>query len=325
MRKTAKERVSKTSSAASAPAPSAEKVSASVNSENPAPASTVGPTDPAKPLPTPAFRDDSNGLWFFQGDCLGLLDAIAGKYPEGLFDMIFADPPYFVSNGGITCHAGKMVKVDKGEWDKSRGLEANHEFNVEWLRRCQRVLKPNGTIWVTGTLHAIFSVGYAMQQLGFKLLNEIAWEKPNPPPNLSCRYFTHSTETVLWAARNNKSRHCFNYKLMREQNGGKQMKTVWKIPAPTGGEKRFGKHPTQKPAALVERCILAATEQGAVVLDPFLGSGTTAVAALRTNRRCVGVEMDRSFLDLAVQRVKRESETRQDLFSPRKPTPPPLL
>ena len=151
---------------------------------------------------------------------------------ETPFDLIFADPPYFLSNGGITCHAGRMVKVDKGAWDKSRGPELNHEFNIEWLKRCQRVLKPNGTIWVTGTQHVIFSVGYAMQQLGFKILNDIAWEKPNPPPNLSCRYFTHSTETVLWAAKTAKARHYFNYPLMRQIAGGKQMKSVWRIAAP---------------------------------------------------------------------------------------------
>jgi hypothetical protein len=145
----------------------------------------------------------------------------------GRFDAIFADPPYFLSNGGITCHAGKMVKVDKGDWDKSRGAELNHEFNLEWLKRCQRVLKPNGTIWVSGTHHVIFSIGYAMQQLGYKILNDIAWEKPNPPPNLSCRYFTHSTETILWAAKNEKSKHVFNYQEMRKVTG-KQMKTVWR-------------------------------------------------------------------------------------------------
>jgi site-specific DNA-methyltransferase (adenine-specific) len=120
-----------------------------------------------------------------------------------------------------------MVKVDKGDWDKSRGAEVNHEFNLEWLKRCQRVLKPNGTIWVSGTHHVIFSIGYALQQLGFKILNDIAWEKPNPPPNLSCRYFTHSTETILWAAKSPESRHTFNYQEMRKVTG-KQMKTVWR-------------------------------------------------------------------------------------------------
>jgi site-specific DNA-methyltransferase (adenine-specific) len=262
---------------------------------------------PSSP-PNLAYHDDSRGVWLYQGNCLELLDAIAAKYPEGRFDCIFADPPYFLSNGGITCHAGKMVKVDKGNWDKSRGPELNHEFNLEWLRRCQRVLKPNGTIWVSGTLHVIFSIGYAMQQLGFKILNDITWEKPNPPPNLSCRYFTHSTETVLWAAKNEKSKHRFNYDLMRQTNGGKQMKTVWTMTAPGSGEKTHGKHPTQKPVTLVERCILASTNKGDLVLDPFLGGGTTAIAALRSGRKCVGIEADEAHVKLCTRRIKGEND-----------------
>jgi site-specific DNA-methyltransferase (adenine-specific) len=241
----------------------------------------------------------------YHGNSLELLDAIAEKYPEGRFDTIFADPPYFLSNGGITCHAGKMVKVDNGDWDKSRGPELNHEFNLEWLRRCQRVLKPHGTIWVSGTHHVIFSIGYAMQQLGFKILNDIAWEKPNPPPNLSCRYFTHSTETVLWAAKNEKSKHRFNYQEMKKVTG-KQMKTVWTMTAPGGAEKAHGKHPTQKPVALIERCLLASTNAGDLVLDPFLGGGTTAVAALRLQRQCVGIELDEAHALLSWRRADRE-------------------
>lgn len=239
-----------------------------------------------------------------QGNSLEVLDALAEKFPDGCFDCVFADPPYFLSNGGITCHAGKMVKVDKGAWDKSQGAELNHEFNTEWLKRCQRVLKPNGTIWVTGTSHVIFSVGYAMQQLGFKILNDIAWEKPNPPPNLSCRYFTHSTETVLWAAKNAASKHQFNYKLMREHAGGKQMKSVWRIPAPAKAEKKFGKHPTQKPIALVERCLLASTQPGDLVLDPFSGGGTTAVACQKTQRHCLGIELEAKHVEMSARRLE---------------------
>jgi site-specific DNA-methyltransferase (adenine-specific) len=257
------------------------------------------------PPPRLAYRDDSHNLWLYQGNCLELLDAIAAKYPEGRFDAIFADPPYFLSNGGITCHAGRMVKVDKGDWDKSLGVEENHNFNLEWLKRCQKVLKPNGTIWVTGTHHVIFSIGYAMQQLGYKILNDIAWEKPNPPPNLSCRYFTHSTETVLWAAKNEKSKHTFNYATMKAVTG-KQMKTVWTMTSPSGGEKQFGKHPTQKPVALVERCLLASTNAGDLVLDPFLGGGTTAIAAIRLKRGCVGIELDEAHAKLAEKRIKEE-------------------
>jgi site-specific DNA-methyltransferase (adenine-specific) len=318
-------------------------------------------------LPRLIFSSDSPFLRLYHGNSLELLDAIAAKYPDGRFDAIFADPPYFLSNGGITCHAGKMVKVDKGDWDKSRGPELNHEFNLEWLKRCQRVLKPNGTIWVTGTHHVIFSIGYAMQQLGYKILNDIAWEKPNPPPNLSCRYFTHSTETVLWAAKNEKSKHVFNYQEMRKVTG-KQMKTVWRkeefeprmdtdkhglklaekefegraelllrqaaqqcgpteekeirvhpcssvvkdvssvwtLSAPGSDEKTHGKHPTQKPVALVERCLLASTNEGDLVLDPFLGNGTTAVASLRLKRGCVGIELDLHHVEIAARRADRE-------------------
>jgi len=249
------------------------------------------------------LSDETHGIWLYQGNCLEVLDALAARYPEGVFDMIFADPPYFLSNGGITCHAGRMVKVDKGAWDKSRGPELNHEFNTEWLKRCQRVLKPNGTIWVTGTSHVIFSVGYAMQQLGFKILNNITWEKPNPPPNLSCRYFTHSTETVIWAGKHGKSRHYFNYPLMRQIAGDRQMKTVWRIATPRAEEKRFGKHPTQKPVALVERCMFASTREGDLILDPFLGGGTTAVAAMENRRRCVGLDLEESNLKIACKRL----------------------
>jgi site-specific DNA-methyltransferase (adenine-specific) len=263
----------------------------------------------------PYFKNEEAGIYLYNAQCLDFLDELNAKYPEGVFDAIFADPPYFLSNGGISCHAGKMVKVDKGGWDKSRGAELNHEFNVEWLRRCQRALRPSGSIWVSGTQHVIFSIGYAMQQLGFKQLNDIAWEKPNPPPNLSCRYFTHSTETVLWAAKHAKSKHFFNYKLMRQINGGKQMKTVWRFSAPGRDEKTFGKHPTQKPVSLVERCLLASTEVGGCVFDPFMGSATTAVAALRLGRKFVGAEIDPKYCALAAQRVTAELEAPRSLFS----------
>jgi len=253
-----------------------------------------------------ALHDERAGIFLCEGDSLAVLDRIIARHPGGVFDAIFADPPYFLSNGGMTCKSGRQAKVDKGAWDKSRGAESNHEFNREWLRRCQQALKPDGTIWVSGTQHVIFSVGHALQQLGFKLLNDIAWEKPNPPPNLSCRYFTHSTETILWAAKNERSRHLFNYAAMRVANGGRQMKSVWRMKAPAGAEKRHGRHPTQKPLELIERCLLASTNPGDLVLDPFLGSGTTAVAAARLGRRCVGFDMNASYLETARKRVLDE-------------------
>jgi len=252
----------------------------------------------------PIFCDEEAGIWLYHTNCIDFMDNLIKEYPQGIFDMIFADPPYFLSNGGITCHAGKMVKVDKGQWDKSKGLEMNHEFNKAWLARCQKLLKPNGTIWFSGTHHLIYSVGYAMQQqLGMRILNDITWEKPNPPPNLSCRYFTHSTETIIWAAKNEKSKHCFNYKVMKELNNGKQMKSVWKISAPSKDEKQFGKHPTQKPVALLERIILASTNEGDLIFDPFAGSSTTGVAAINTNRRFIGVEKDMAYINLSIDRL----------------------
>ena len=254
-----------------------------------------------------AWRDDARGLFLYHGNCLELLDRLAARHPGGMFDCVWADPPYFLSNGGITCHAGRMVRVDKGGWDQSRGPELNHEFNREWLARCQRLLKPDGTLWVSGTHHVIFSVGFALQQLGFRLLNAVTWEKPNPPPNLACRCFTHSTETVLWAARGVKSRYRFNYPEMRRLNGGKQMKDVWRLTAPGAAEKVHGKHPTQKPLALVERCLLASTNPGDFVLDPFSGGGTTAVACLRLDRRFLGCELDAGFVGLTVRRAEAET------------------
>jgi site-specific DNA-methyltransferase (adenine-specific) len=253
-------------------------------------------------LPAPVFHDPKHHIKIYQGDCLEILAAI----PENCVDLIFADPPYFLSNDGITCHAGRMVSVNKGEWDRSQGPESNHQFNRRWLAACQRVLKPHGTIWVSGTAHIIHSVGFAMQQLGFKLLNDISWVKPNPPPNLSCRYFTHATETIIWAAKNKKSKHTFNYKLMRELAGGKQMKSVWTIPAPDRDEKRFGKHPTQKPVALLERILQASSNPGDLVLDPFLGSGTTAIAALRLRRMVLAIDRENEWIRLAVVRVVRQ-------------------
>src|SRR3989304_1541053 len=152
------------------------------------------------------FNDPLQSVWLLKGNYIEVL----GRARENSVDMIFADPPYFLSNGGITCHAGKMVSVNKGKWDQSKGIKENHQFNLEWLAACQRVLKPNGTIWVSGTTHIIHSIGYAMQELGYKILNDIIWYKRNAPPNLSCRYFTHSTELVLWAVKNNKGKHHFN-------------------------------------------------------------------------------------------------------------------
>jgi len=251
---------------------------------------------------TPYFKNDEHSITLFHGDCLQILPQL----PPSSIDMIFVDPPYFLSNGGVTCHAGKMVSVNKGEWDISRGVEANHKFNLSWLGQCQRVLTANGTIWITGTAHVIFSIGFAMQQLGFKILNDIIWFKPNASPNLSCRYFTHSTEIVIWAAKNQKSKHVFNYELMKQMSNGKQMRNLWEISPPQPKEKILGKHPTQKPLKLLERILIASTNENDIVLDPFNGSGTTAIASLRLNRKYVGIEICDEYLDLTVSRLEDE-------------------
>jgi site-specific DNA-methyltransferase (adenine-specific) len=217
-----------------------------------------------------------------------------------------------------------MVSVDKGHWDRSRGIEANHEFALQWLGACHHVLKEDGTIWVSGTMHSIYSVGLAMQRLGYKLLNEICWFKPNASPNLSCRYFTHSHETIIWAAKSEKSKHKFNYELMKQIAGGKQMRSlwvdldiseepqdIWPITTPSKEEKQYGKHPTQKPVALLERIILASSDPGDTVLDPFAGSSTTGVAAIRHGRLYMGIENDTGFLELSVKRLREEEQRLQ--------------
>jgi len=250
----------------------------------------------------PYYENKEHSVKLFHEDCLQILP----KFPRNSVDMIFADPPYFLSNGGITCHAGRMVSVNKGKWDVSQGVEENHKFNLAWLSECQQVLTKDGVIWVSGTAHVIFSVGFAMQQLGFKMLNDIIWFKPNASPNLSCRYFTHSTETVIWAAKNKNSRHTFNYDLMKQISNGKQMRNVWEISPSQPKEKIHGKHPTQKPLKLLERILLASTDEGNVVLDPFNGSGSTGVAALRLGRKYIGIELSEEYLDLAIKRLKDE-------------------
>jgi site-specific DNA-methyltransferase (adenine-specific) len=261
------------------------------------------------------FDDPEHSIRLLKGDCIEILN----QARENSVDVIFADPPYFLSNGGITCHAGRMVSVNKGKWDKSKGVKENHEFILEWLKACKRVLKPNGTIWVSGTTHIIYSVGFAMQELGYKILNDIVWYKRNAPPNLSCRYFTHSTEIVLWAAKSEKSKHYFDYPLMKKLNKGKQMRNlwqfshgeeeqtvdnVWEISSPPPVEKHFGKHPTQKPIELLKRIILASSKEGDLVLDPFCGSSTTGVAALLLKRKYVGMDLEEEYLDLSKKRLE---------------------
>lgn len=246
---------------------------------------------------------EANEYQLFKGDSFELLKKVK---PESI-DVIFADPPYFLSNNGITCQNGKMVSVNKGKWDEGKDLKAKHDFNRKWIRLCKKALKENGTIWISGTFHNIYSIGMALEQEGFKILNNITWQKTNPPPNLGCRCFTHSTETVLWAKKNEKNvKHLFNYKLMKEINGGKQMKDVWTGSLTKKVEKSEGKHPTQKPEYLLERIILASTKKGHVVMDPFCGSGTTGVEAIRQDCNFIGFDCELDYLEIANKRIRKE-------------------
>lgn len=246
----------------------------------------------------PYYKDEKSAIYL--ADTFEILEKMHPKY----FDMIFADPPYFLSNGGISCSGGKMVSVNKGDWDKISSFADKHEFNRTWIRLAKNVLKPDGTIWITGTLHNIYSVGVALEQEGFKILNNITWQKTNPPPNLSCRYFTHSTETILWARKNTKTaRHFFNYELMKKLNDGKQMKDVWTGNLTSQKEKIFGKHPAQKPLYLLKKIILASTIENDLVLDPFCGSATTGVACKLLNRNFVGIDNNPEFIELSKERL----------------------
>lgn len=253
---------------------------------------------------TPYYRTPNHDFNLLLGDCRTLLKDFRFK-----FDMIFADPPYFLSNGGISVQAGKIVSVNKGDWDKDP--ERMETFNHEWISLCREKLKENGTIWISGTYHNIFSVANALTEQNFKILNVITWAKTNPPPNISCRYFTYSTEFIIWARKEQKKPHKFNYELMRRINGQKQMTDVWRLPAIAPWEKSCGKHPTQKPLSLLTRIILASTDAGDWILDPFTGSSTTGIAATLTGRRFLGIDQEETYLKMSQQR-------REELDSPKR-------
>ena len=246
--------------------------------------------------------DKSKSIDLIYGDTFEVLKNIK----ENSIDMIFADPPYFLSNGGISVHSGKQVIVNKGRWDEGyNNFEKKHEFNREWIRLCKKVLKDTGTIWISGTMHNIYSVGVALEQEEFKIINNITWKKLNPPPNLACRCFTHSTETILWAKKDSKkAKQTFNYDLLKEMNGGKQMKDVWEGPLLPKVEKKFGKHPTQKPEYILEKIILASTNEGDVILDPFTGSSTTGVVAKKLGRKFIGIDNVKEYLELSIRRLE---------------------
>lgn len=248
------------------------------------------------------------GFQLYKDDCLNVLSSME----ENSVDMIFADPPYFLSSGSFTCKNGKRTDVKKGDWDLSNGIKQNYDFHVKWIEACRRVLKPHGTIWVSGTYHSIYQCGFALQVNGFHFLNDICWFKNNAPPNLSCRYFTASHETLIWAKKNKKAKHIFNYESMKNgdwtgdklKKEGTQMRSVWSISSPKPSEKIFGKHPTQKPLSLLNRIVLSCTNEGDLIVDPFTGSSTTGLAAVANKRNFIGIDIEKEYLDLSINRFE---------------------
>lgn len=235
-----------------------------------------------------------------QGDSMEQISRVNHKV-----DMIFADPPYFLSKAYSTCINGTWKSFDKGEWDRERNLESINEFNRRWLSACREVLKDDGTIWVCGTYHNIFSVASCMTELGYKILNIIVWQKSDAKPTLSRNYFNFTTEYIVWARKYEKVPHYFNCDLMEQINGGARMPDVWRIPFVASWEMKCGKHPTQKPLRLLYRIILASTREDDTILDPFAGSCTTGIAANLLGRKFIGIDQSKEFLDLGIRR-KRE-------------------
>lgn len=259
-----------------------------------------------------SFKSEDGNFILYKNDCNSILPKMKEK-----FDLIFADPPYFLSNDGLSIQNGKIVSVNKGEWDRKENIFQIDAFNEKWIENAEIALKPSGSIMVSGTYHNIFSIGHALQKLDFKILNIITWQKTNPPPNFSCRFLTHSTEQIIWAKKNKENRkHIFNYEILKKLNENKQMKDVWSLAAIAPYEKTFGKHPTQKPISLLVRLILMASNEDSIICDPFCGSGTTGIAANLLNRKFIGIEKEKEFIDLSVKR-KNELVIRKEEFESR--------
>ncbi len=259
----------------------------------------------------------------YHGDSLDILKEIK----KSSINMIFADPPYFLSSGTFTCHNGRMVSVKKGNWDLSNGMEKNFEFHLAWIKACKEILEPNGSMWISGTYHSIYQCGFALQMNNFHILNDIAWFKPNASPNLSCRFFTASHETLIWARKEKKAKHKFNYKSMKDgswpedslKKPGMQMRSVWSLNTPKPIEKKFGKHPTQKPFDLLKRIVLASTNKGDLILDPFTGSSTTGLAAYLYGRQFIGIDTEKNYLDLSIKRFEElDKNLKAKLFKVKK-------
>jgi site-specific DNA-methyltransferase (adenine-specific) len=243
------------------------------------------------------FKSADHSFNLFHGDAMTIIPQLKRE-----FDMVFADPPYFLSNDGHSIHNGQIVSVNKDQWDKLTDFDSVYAFNRQWIGLVREKMKANATLWISGTIHNIFSIGQALTELDFKILNIIVWKKSNPPPNLSCRVFTHSTELIIWARKEKKTAHCFNYEVMKQLNGNRQMKDVWELSSVAKWEKSCGKHPTQKPLALLKRIVLSSTKPNDWILDPFAGSCTTGIAANLFDRNFIGIDQERSYLQIGKKR-----------------------
>ena len=253
-----------------------------------------------------------------QGDCFEELKVLE----NGFADLIYVDPPYLLSNGGFTCNSGKAASVNKGNWDKSQGFKQDSDFHSAWLKLSSELLSEHGSLVISGTYHSIYICGYLALKEGFHIINDLAWFKPNGSPNLSCRMFTASHETIIWLKKSKNSKHYFNYDEMKYGSfpedklkaEGKQMRSVWSIPSPGKNEKEFGKHPTQKPLNLMKRLITSLSKKDDTILDFFMGSGTTGVAALELGRKFIGVEINESFFAMAKERIEASSNNSKNVL-----------
>lgn len=251
---------------------------------------------------TPYFNDKNNFI-LYEGECNSVMENLTEQV-----DMIFADPPYFLSNQKKTTAFGKQKIRDKGEWDHVLTWEEINAFNKEWLSNCRKLLKDTGTIWVCGTYHNIYSVEQCLIELGFKILNIVVWQKIDPPPTPFGGRLNFSAEYIVWARKNENVTHCFNYELLRQLNGGVEMPDVWKFARPSFWERSCGKHPTQKPLRLLYRILQTCTREGFTVLDPFAGSCTTGIAANLMGRKFIGIDMNKEYLDYGIRRKNEISD-----------------
>lgn len=254
----------------------------------------------------PYYISTDKSFTLYQGDSFEVLHNIKSS-----FDIIFADPPYFLSTGNGKVNVnGKYIKFDKGQWDRIRSRDEKDAFNRNWLEPCIKLLKQNGTIWICGTYHNIFSVEKCLDELGFKIINMVVWQKPDPPVTLSDKRLNFCAEYLIWATRRGCKDYTFNQDALKAVNGGVYMQDVWKLSAASAWEKLQGKHPTQKPLRLLYRAILASTNKGDIILDPFAGSSTTGIAANLLGRNFVGIDESKEFLDLSIKRreyIREES------------------